>query len=91
MRHWLIGRWLIGSSVLVALALAERAEADERPPAMPLKAPPVAAKPHEKSYDWGGSYLGGHFGAAWGHSDWSAAAGSPLGGILSAGWRRFQT
>ncbi len=73
MRHW-----LIRSSVLVALALAERAEADERPPAMPLKAPPVAAKSREMPHEWGGFYLGGHFGAAWGHSDWSAAGGSPL-------------
>src|SRR5262245_28548200 len=73
-RHWLR---LIGSSVLVALALAERTEAAERP-SMPLKAPPAVAKP----YDWGGYYFGGHFGAAWGHSDWSAAGGLPLGGAL---------
>jgi len=74
--------------VLVALALTEHAEADERPPVMPLKAPPVAAK----SYDWGGLYIGGHFGAAWGHSDWSAAGGSPLGGSfdLARGFNAFK-
>ena len=43
---------------------------------MPFKAPPAAAKP----YDWGGLYIGGHFGAAWGRSDWSAAGGLPLSG-----------
>jgi high affinity Mn2+ porin len=80
--------WLIGSSVLVALALAERTEADERPAATPFKAPPVAAKP----YDWSGLYLGGHFGVAWGRSDWSAAGGVPLGGSfdLTQGFNAFK-
>jgi high affinity Mn2+ porin len=73
----LVKHWFIGSSVLVALALAERAEAADRPLAAPLKAPPAAT-----AYDWGGFYLGGHFGAAWGHSDWSAAGGVPVGGSL---------
>jgi len=55
---------------------------------MPLKAPPVAAKP----YDWGGFYLGGHLGAAWGHSDWSAAGGLPVGGSfdLTRGFNAFK-
>jgi high affinity Mn2+ porin len=83
-----VKHWLIGSSVLVALALAERAEADERPLVMPFKAPPAAAKP----YDWGGLYIGGHFGAAWGRSDWSAAGGLPLSGSfdLAHGYNAFK-
>ena len=87
MRHW-----LIGSSVLVALALAERAEADERPIVAPLKAPPVAAKPHEKPHDWSGLYVGGHLGAAWGRSNWSGAGGVPLGGSfdLAQGFNAFK-
>jgi high affinity Mn2+ porin len=74
--------------VLVALALAEDAGADERPPAMPLKAPPVAAKP----YDWSGFYVGGHFGAAWGLSDWSAAGDVPVAGSfdLTHGFNAFK-
>ena len=74
--------------MLVALTLAERAEADERPLAMPFKAPPAAAKP----YDWGGLYIGGHFGAAWGRSDWSAAGGLPLSGSfdLAHGYNAFK-
>ena len=74
--------------MLVALTLVERAEADERPPAMPFKAPPAAAKP----YDWGGLYIGGHFGAAWGRSDWSAAGGLPLSGSfdLAHGYNAFK-
>jgi high affinity Mn2+ porin len=74
--------------VLVALTLVERAEADERPPAMPFKAPPVAAQLH----DWGGLYLGGHFGAAWGRSDWSTAGGLPLSGSfdLAHGYNAFK-
>jgi high affinity Mn2+ porin len=83
-----VRHWLIGSSVLVALALVERAEADERPRATPFKAPPVAAK----AYDWSGFYLGGHFGAAWGRSDWSAAGGLPLSGSidLAHGYNAFK-
>jgi high affinity Mn2+ porin len=73
--------------VVVALALAERAEADERLPVMPLKAP-VAAKP----FDWNGFYLGGHVGGAGGHSDWSAAGGLPVGGSfdLTHGFNAFK-
>jgi high affinity Mn2+ porin len=82
-----VRHWLISSSVLVALTLAERAEADERP-AMPFKASPAASKP----YDWRGLYLGGHFGSAWGRSDWSAAAGLPLSGSfdLAHGYNAFK-
>jgi high affinity Mn2+ porin len=55
---------------------------------MPIKAPPVAAKP----YDWSGFYVGGHFGAAWGLSDWSAAGGVPLAGSfdLTHGFNAFK-
>jgi high affinity Mn2+ porin len=83
-----VRHWLIGSGVLVALALAVRAEADERPPIAPLKAPPLAAT----AYDWSGLYLGGHFGAASGHSDWSAAGGVPVGGSfdLTQGFNAFK-
>jgi high affinity Mn2+ porin len=81
-----VRHWLIGSGALVALALAERADADERAPATPLKAPPVAAKPvSAKPSDWSGFYVGGHLGAAWGHSDWSAAGGVPVGGSFDLG------
>jgi len=84
----LVRHLLIGSSVLVALALVERADADERPVATPFKAPPVAAKLD----DWGGLYIGGHFGAAWGRSDWSAAGGMPLSGSfdLAHGYNAFK-
>jgi high affinity Mn2+ porin len=86
-----VRHWLIGSSVLVALALAERAEADERP--MPLKAPAnVAKSSSDKPYDWSGFYLGGHFGGAFGRSDWSSAGGTPLAGSfdLTQGFNAFK-
>jgi high affinity Mn2+ porin len=35
-------------------------------PVMPLKAAPLTA------FDWTGLYVGGHFGYAWGNSDWTA-------------------
>jgi high affinity Mn2+ porin len=82
---------LAGSALLLALALAEQAEADERPTAMPRKAPAQRAA----AYDWGGFYLGGHVGYAWGRSDWSSAAaggGPTLGGAfdLTHGFNFFK-
>jgi high affinity Mn2+ porin len=62
---------LVGTASLLALVLTYRASADERPVAMPTKAPTKSAADH----DWSGLYIGGHIGYAWGHSDWSSAAG----------------
>jgi high affinity Mn2+ porin len=54
---------------LVAVALVG-VLAPARAADMPLKAPPLPA------FDWTGLYVGGHFGYAWGSSDWTA---SPVG------------
>jgi high affinity Mn2+ porin len=63
---------LIGVAVLAFASGAVRA-ADE---VMPTKALP------RPSYDWTGFYLGGHFGYAWGNSNWTAdTLGLPGSGI----------
>jgi outer membrane immunogenic protein len=49
-----------------ALALSSPVfAADLAPVQMPLKAPPVVARP----FSWTGCYVGGHLGAGWGHAD----------------------
>lgn len=49
-----------------ALALSGPAfAADLGPARMPLKAPPVVARP----FSWTGCYIGGHVGADWGHTN----------------------
>lgn len=49
-----------------ALALSGPAfAADLAPARMPLKAPPVVARP----FSWTGCYIGGHVGADWGHTN----------------------
>jgi outer membrane immunogenic protein len=41
--------------------------ADLSPARMPLKAPPVIARP----FSWTGCYVGGHLGGAWGHANFT--------------------
>lgn len=49
-----------------ALAFASPAfAADLAPARMPLKAPPVVARP----FSWTGCYIGGHLGVGWGHDN----------------------
>jgi high affinity Mn2+ porin len=56
---------LLAGAAFIALAVGRADAADA--PAMPTKAaPPLPA------YDWTGAYVGGHFGYAAGHADWSA-------------------
>jgi high affinity Mn2+ porin len=57
------------------LRLTTPAVAADLVPAMPVKVPPI-----ETAYDWTGFYVGGHFGQAWGSSNWAASTigGTPV-------------
>lgn len=64
------------SPVFASPALA----ADLAPVRMPLKAPPVVARP----FTWTGCYVGGHVGAGWGHADFvDPNAVLPEGGFFA--------
>jgi outer membrane immunogenic protein len=61
-----------------ALALSCPAfAADLAPVRMPLKAPPVAARP----FSWTGCYIGGHLGVGWGHENFSDPNSVLFGGM----------
>lgn len=69
-------RFLLATTVL---ALSGPAFAADLPVArLPVKAPPLVARP----FSWTGCYVGGHLGAGWGHSDVSDP-NSALFGSLS--------
>src|SRR5215475_5016903 len=53
-------------------------------PVMPLKAPPLLA------FDWTGFYVGGHFGYAWGNSNWSEDTIGAPGSSASGSFGLFQ-
>ena len=60
------GRWLAG---LGLLAVASGAQAADPSRMLPTKVPPPAAA--SATDDWTGFYAGGHFGYAWGNSNWA--------------------
>jgi len=63
---------LVAGVALMALALANRADAADSSLPLPVK----AAAP--SGYDWSGFYAGGRVGYAWGNSNWTASTpGSP--------------
>jgi len=55
------------------LCWGEGAAAADLSRTLPTKAPPPAVS---ASYDWTGFYAGGHFGYAWGNSNWTTAGAS---------------
>ena len=57
---------LLGSLAFVALAAGGAASAADLPARQAFKAPAVAPEP---TYNWGGFYVGGNAGYAWGSSD----------------------
>jgi high affinity Mn2+ porin len=59
---------LVAGIALMALAVANRADAADSSLPIPVKAPPIAAV-----YDWSGFYAGGRVGYAWGNSNWTAS------------------
>jgi high affinity Mn2+ porin len=63
--------WLAISSTAVVIASAESAAADD---IMVTKAPSIPYST-ASGYNWNGFYFGGHFGVAWGNSNWNAAPG----------------
>jgi len=64
-------RLIAGCLLAAAVWFATPARAADMA-AMPLKAPALPA------FDWTGLYVGGHFGYAWGNSDWTASTpGAP--------------
>ncbi len=65
------GHWLAGLGLLVVTSGAQAADISR---ALPTKAPPPAAA--STSDDWTGFYAGGHFGYAWGTSNWSTRGAS---------------
>jgi high affinity Mn2+ porin len=69
--------------ILMVIASAERAAADDvsvtKAPAIPFSGLNGSA------YNWSGFYGGGHFGVAWGNSNWTAAPG------ISGSTNLFQT
>ncbi len=71
----------LAASAAAVLAFAESAKADDT---MVTKAP---ALPYSNSYayNWNGFYAGGHFGFAWGSSNWTATPG------ISGSTNLFQT
>jgi outer membrane immunogenic protein len=95
-------RILLATTALATTALAVSGgayAADLAPVRMPLKAPPVVARP----FSWTGCYIGGHLGGGWSHANfvdpndpfgvglgWFAPTGSGVGidqgaGILGGG------
>jgi high affinity Mn2+ porin len=73
---------LLAGVAVLALASGSARAADD---AMPIKAPPPPP-----AYDWTGFYLGGHFGSAWGNSDWSASTTAPPTAGVSGSLELFQ-
>jgi high affinity Mn2+ porin len=63
------GRCLSWLSIFVFASSAQAADLSR---ALPTKAPPAASA----FYDWTGVYFGGHFGYAWGNSNWTTAGAS---------------
>jgi hypothetical protein len=65
---------LLASTAAVVVAFAGSAKADD---VMVTKAPaiPFINGLSGPTYNWNGFYAGGHFGYAWGNSNWTA--GSP--------------
>ena len=72
---------LAASTTAVAITWAQNAKADGT---MVTKAPPIPYA-NSSGYNWNGFYVGGHFGVAWGSSDWSAGPG------ISGSTNLFQT
>lgn len=70
-----------GFITAIELASPSQAVADG---VFPIKAPPIPYA-NSSAYNWNGLYVGGHFGVAWGSSDWSAGPG--IGGSTNL----FQT
>jgi high affinity Mn2+ porin len=60
---------LVGA--LIAVASAKHAAADD---VMATKAPAIPYG-NSAAYNWNGFYAGGHFGVAWGNSNWTAGPG----------------
>jgi len=58
------------SSTALAIAYAESARADD---AVVTKAPAIPYV-NSSGYNWNGFYAGGHFGYAWGSSNWTASS-----------------
>jgi high affinity Mn2+ porin len=73
---------LVAGVAIVALAAAGRAVAAD----MPLKAPPSLP-----AYDWTGFYAGGHFGYAWGNSNWTATSTAAAVPAVSGSLDLFQS
>ena len=63
-------RLLVGAGAAIVIACAGSAAADG---ILVTKAPPSSGP----AYDWSGYYVGGHFGDAWGTSNFTAAPGIP--------------
>jgi high affinity Mn2+ porin len=63
-------RLLVGAGAAIAIAFAGSAAADG---ILVTKDPPSS----DPAYDWSGFYVGGHFGDAWGTSNFTAAPGIP--------------
>jgi len=76
---------IIGASLL---ALAGSAGADDFS-IMPVKAP-AAPAPAASGYDWSGFYAGGHLGAAWGTSNWTASTAGAPGAAVSGSFSLFE-
>jgi high affinity Mn2+ porin len=64
------GHWLAGLALLMVTSGAQAADLSH---ALPTKAPPPAASTAD---DWTGFYAGGHFGYAWGNSNWTTPGAS---------------
>src|SRR5579884_2708446 len=67
-RRGAMKRILLATTALATTALAVSGgayAADLAPVRMPLKAPPVVARP----FSWTGCYIGGHLGGGWSHAN----------------------
>jgi high affinity Mn2+ porin len=65
---------LVVSTAAIVIASAGAAAADD---IMVTKAPPISPSA-PAGYNWNGFYAGGHFGVAWGNSNWTASSpGAP--------------
>ena len=69
--RWLVKFCLAVSTAALAIVSAQSAVADDitvtKAPAIPYSGP--------SGYNWTGFYAGGHFGVAWGSSNWTATPG----------------
>jgi high affinity Mn2+ porin len=75
---------LVGSALIIALAIGPARAADML--ALPTKAPPPLP-----AYDWTGFYAGGHFGYAWGNSNWTASSTAAPAPAVSGSLNLFQS